>query len=101
MQYKYKGITKEGKRVKGVIVAGSFSEAKQILKNKNIIYESLEETTGGISLLPNIKKRPIKGSLMSAFAKELSSYLSSGMPLVTALKLMHNQHKNEKNTPHL
>jgi len=96
MQYKYKGITKEGKRVKGVIVAGSFSEAKQILKNKNIIYESLEETTGGISLLPNIKKRPIKGSLMSAFAKELSSYLSSGMPLVTALKLMHNQHKNEK-----
>jgi general secretion pathway protein F/type IV pilus assembly protein PilC len=96
MQYKYKGITKEGKRVKGVIVAGSFNEAKQILKNKNIIYENIEETTGGISLLPNIKKRPIKGSLMSAFAKELSSYLSSGMPLVTALKLMHNQHKNEK-----
>ncbi|NPA51087.1 MAG: type II secretion system F family protein, partial [Epsilonproteobacteria bacterium] len=44
----------------------------------------------------NIKKRPMKGSLMSAFSKELSSYLESGMPIVTALKLMYNQHKNEK-----
>ena len=95
MQYKYKGLTKEGKKVKGVIVAGSFNEAKGILKSKGIFYESLEEG-GGTALLSNLKKRPMKGALMSAFSKELASYLDSGMTIVTALKLMHNQHKNEK-----
>ena len=95
MQYKYKGLTKEGKKVKGVIVAGSFTEAKQILKLKGIYYQSLEEG-GGARLLSNLKKRPMSGALMSAFSKELSSYIDSGMTIVTALKLMHNQHKGEK-----
>jgi general secretion pathway protein F/type IV pilus assembly protein PilC len=96
MQYKYKGLTKEGKKVKGVIVAGSFNEAKSILKSKGIFYQSLEEGGSGGALLSNLKKRPMKGTLMSAFSKELASYLDSGMTIVTALKLMHNQHKNEK-----
>jgi len=95
MQYKYKGMTKEGKKVKGVIVASSFNEAKQILKTKGIFYESLVEG-GGTNLLSNLKKRPMNGTLMSAFSKELASYIDSGMTIVTALKLMHNQHKGEK-----
>ncbi len=98
MQFKYKGIDKNGKKVKGTIVAGSFSEAKQILKARNIFYESLQEIEGASSftLLPSLSKRQMSGDLMSAFAKELSSYIESGMPIVTALKLMLNQHKNEK-----
>ncbi len=96
MQYKYKGLTKEGKKVKGVIVANDYNEAKSILKSKGIFYQSLEESSSGVSLLSNIKKRPMNGALMSAFSKELASYLDSGMPIVTALKLMHNQHKKEK-----
>ena len=95
MQYKYKGLTREGKKVKGVIVAGSFNEAKGILKSKGIFYQSLEEG-GGTALLSNLKKRPMSGALMSAFSKELSSYIDSGMTIVTALKLMYNQHKGEK-----
>ena len=95
MQYKYKGLSKEGKKVKGVIVAGGYNEAKQILKMKGIFYQSLEEG-GGTNMLSNLKKRPMKGSLMSAFSKELASYIDSGMTIVTALKLMHNQHKSEK-----
>ena len=95
MQYKYKGLSKDGKKVKGVIVAGGYNEAKQILKTKGIFYQSLEEG-GGINMLSNLKKRPMNGTLMSAFSKELASYLDSGMTIVTALKLMHNQHKSEK-----
>ena len=94
MQYKYKGLNASGKKVKGVIVAGSFNEAKQILKAQGIFYENLEE--GGGTTLLNLKKRPMSGTLMSAFSKELASYIDSGMTIVTALKLMHNQHKNEK-----
>ncbi len=98
MQYKYKGLTKEGKKVKGVLVAGSFNEAKSILKSKGIFYQSLEESSSasGGAILSGLKKRPMNGALMSAFSKELASYLDSGMTIVTALKLMHNQHKNEK-----
>ncbi len=95
MQYKYRGLTKDGKNVKGVLVANSYNEAKQILRSKGIFYQSLEEG-GGVSLLSNLKKRPMNGALMSAFSKELASYLDSGMTIVTALKLMHNQHKGEK-----
>jgi len=95
MQYKYKGLSKEGKKVKGVIVAGSYNEAKQILKMKGIFYQSLEEG-GSTNILSNLKKRPMSGTLMSAFSKELASYIDSGMTIVTALKLMHNQHKSEK-----
>ena len=95
MQYKYKGLSKEGKKLKGVITAGSFNEAKQILKMKGIFYQSLEEG-GSTNILSNLKKRPMSGALMSAFSKELASYIDSGMTIVTALKLMHNQHKNEK-----
>ena len=95
MQYKYKGLSKEGKKVKGVIVAGNYNEAKQILKMKGIFYQSLEEGRG-TNILSNLKKRPMSGTLMSAFSKELASYIDSGMTIVTALKLMHNQHKGEK-----
>ena len=99
MQYKYKGLTKEGKKTKGIIVAGSINEAKQILKSKGIFYQSLEEGGNSASILSNLKKRPMNGVLMSAFSKELASYINSGMTIVTALKLMHNQHKNEKSMP--
>lgn len=94
MQYKYKGLNREGKKVKGIIVAGNFNEAKQILKTQGIFYQNLNES-GGDNLF-NLKKRPMSGTLMSAFSKELSSYVDSGMTIVTALKLMHNQHKSEK-----
>jgi general secretion pathway protein F/type IV pilus assembly protein PilC len=96
MQYKYKGLTKEGKKAKGVIVAGSLNEAKQILKSKGIFYQSLEESNSSGAIFSNFKKRPMNGALMSAFSKELASYIDSGMTINTALKLMHNQHKNEK-----
>ena len=95
MQYRYKGLSKEGKKVKGVITAGGYNEAKQILKTKGIFYQSLEESSS-TNMLSNLKKRPMNGNLMSAFSKELASYLDSGMTIVTALKLMHNQHKSER-----
>jgi len=36
------------------------------------------------------------GTLLSSMSKELSSYLNSGMTILTALKLMENQHQDEK-----
>ena len=36
------------------------------------------------------------GELLSTFSKELSSYLNSGMTILTAIKLLENQHEGEK-----
>ncbi len=40
--------------------------------------------------------RQMPGTILSAFAKEMASYFSSGMTVLTALKLMENQHRDEK-----
>ncbi len=94
MQFKYKGIDKSGQRVKGRITAGSEEEAKSQLRAQGIYYETLKAARelGWQALMT----RKMPGNQLSAFAKELSSYLGSGMTILTALRLMENQHRGEK-----
>ncbi|HHB94809.1 MAG TPA: type II secretion system F family protein [Campylobacterales bacterium] len=94
MLYKYKGITKEGKSVNGTIEASSTDEAKQKLKVQGIFYKDI--TTTKEITLKNFSKREMPGPLLSSFAKELSSYLNSGMAILTAIRLIEDQHQNEK-----
>ena len=94
MLYKYKGIDRSGKRVKGSISATNIDEAKQRLKSQGILYESIKEARD-FSFGSMIKKE-MKSNLLSSFSRELSSYIGSGMTISTALKLMENQHKDEK-----
>ncbi len=94
MLYKYKGMDRSGKRLKGTISATSEDEAKQKLKSQGIFYESLKESRD-FSLGFTMKK-DMSGTLLSNFSRELSSYIGSGMTIATALKLMENQHKDEK-----
>jgi len=92
--YKYKGIDRSGKRVKGTISASSQEEAGQKLKSQGILYESLKESRD--FSFGSLMKRDMSGGMLSNFSRELSSYLGSGMTIATALKLMENQHKGEK-----
>lgn len=94
MLYKYKGIDRSGKRVKGTISASSQEEAGQKLKSQGILYESLKESRD--FSFGSLMKRDMSGGMLSNFSRELSSYLGSGMTIATALKLMENQHKGEK-----
>ncbi len=94
MLYKYKGITKQGKSAKGSIEASTIDEAKQKLKMQGIFYQSINETSQ--INVKNFAKREMPGPLLSSFAKELSSYLNSGMAVLTAIKLIEGQHKKEK-----
>ena len=94
MLYKYKGITKQGKNAKGSIEASTIDEAKQKLKMQGIFYQSIQETSQ--INVKNFAKREMPGPLLSSFAKELSSYLNSGMAVLTAIKLIEGQHKKEK-----
>jgi len=94
MLYKYKGIDKSGKSAKGTITASSTEEAKQKLKSQNIYYNSLTQSKE--LSLEAFSKRQMSGVQLSTMSKELSSYIKSGMTILTALKLMENQHSTEK-----
>ncbi len=94
MLYKYSGITKIGKKVNGTLEASSEEEAKKKLKSQGIFYKNIS-TTKEITL-KNFSKREMPGPLLSSFAKELSSYLNSGMAILTAIRLIEDQHQKEK-----
>lgn len=94
MLYKYKGIDKNGKSAKGTITASTIEEAKQKLRSQKIYYDSLEESRQ--LSLEGFSKRAMSGVMLSNTSKELSSYLKSGMTILTALKLMENQHEDDK-----
>ncbi len=94
MLYKYKGLDQNGKTVKGTLTASTVEEAKQKLRSQKIYYNALEETKQ--LSMEAFSKRVMPGTLLSSMSKELSSYLNSGMTILTALKLMENQHHEEK-----
>ena len=94
MLFKYKGFDKTGKKVKGTVTASSIEEAGQKLRTQNIYHEGLTPTKE--FSLEAFSKRQMPGDLLSIFSKELSSYLNSGMTVLTAIKLLENQHEGEK-----
>jgi len=94
MLFKYKGFDKTGEKVKGTVNANSKEEAGHKLRTLNIYYESLALTKE--FSLEVFSKRQMPGELLATFSKELSSYLNSGMTILTAIKLLENQHEGEK-----
>ena len=94
MLYKYKGITKQGKNVSGTIEASAEDEAKKKLKIQGIFYKDITPTKE--ITFKNFSQREMPGPLLSSFAKELSSYLNSGMAILTAIRLIEDQHQKEK-----
>ncbi|TQV64450.1 MAG: type II secretion system F family protein [Sulfurovum sp.] len=99
MLYKYKGISKSGKKSSGNIEANSIEDAKIKLRALEIIYQSLSENDSSSSFV-DFSKREATGDMLSSFSKELSSYLNSGMTIVTAIKLLEGQHKEDKRYAH-
>jgi len=94
MLFKYKGFDKTGKKVKGTINASSIEEAGQKLRSSNLYYELLTPTKE--FSFDSFAKRKMPGELLATFSKELSSYLNSGMTILTAIRLLENQHEEEK-----
>jgi len=94
MLFKYKGFDKTGKKVKGTVNASSPEEAGQKLRTQNIYYEALIPSKE--FSLEAFSKRQMSGEMLATFSKELSSYLNSGMTILTAIKLLENQHEGEK-----
>lgn len=90
--YKYSGYDASGNSVKGAISASSLEEAKERLRNQNIVYKSVKPYHQFWIL--SAPQMPI--GKLSDLSVELSSYLRSGMTIMTAIKLMASQHENDR-----
>jgi len=94
MLFRYKGFDTSGNRVKGTISANTPEDAGQKLRNQNIYYESLRPAKS--FSLEALTQKQMAGEMLASFSRELSSYLKSGMTILTAIKLLENQHEGEK-----
>ena len=88
MIYKYKGIDKNGKKVKGEISATSLKEAKQKL-NSIIILEIKEKKN-----ITFYKK--ISNLELANFLNIFALYLKSSIPILKAISLTKEQTENSK-----
>jgi len=97
MIFKYKGITKDGKRVSDKVEALSLEEAKSKLRANGIIYEKISEEAKplfeGFELFG---RRKISPKELSALSRELAIYIRSGISIVAALKVVATHYERDK-----
>ncbi len=94
MLFKYKGIDKNSKRVKGYIEAKDIEEAKLKLKSRDIIYSLLKEKKRFFDF--DIFKKEIPSKQLATISRNLSIYLKSGVSsVVYAVKLEKNHYSDD------
>jgi len=97
MIFKYKGIDQNGKKVNSKIEANSLQEAKAKLKAKKIIYQSLTQESESIFKNLDLSfKYKIPPKELSALSRELAMYISSGITIVSALKIVQTHYEKNK-----
>lgn len=97
MIFKYKGLDQRGKKVSDRLEASSLEEAKSKLKAKKIIYQSISQDDR--SFFENFKfstKYKISSRELSVLSRELSMYISSGITIVSALKIVQSHYQKNK-----
>jgi len=97
MIFKYKGIDSDGKKVSQRVEAISLDEAKNKLRVKKIIYESISEDAP--AFYENIslsRKYKISPKELAGLSRELSMYIRSGITIVSALKIIQTHYEKNK-----
>ncbi len=97
MIFKFKGIDADGAKVSDKIEALSLQEAKQKLRAKKIIYQSIDEDSPSIfSNLDFSVKYKIPAKELASLSRELSMYIRSGITIVSALKIVQTHYEKNK-----
>ncbi len=97
MEFVYKGLNSEGKRISGTLDVASLDEAKRQLRSQGIIYSSLQHKVQW-ELFKIFGIREIPSSLLIRISRDLSVYLRAGVPLVRALSLQERQYIHQPKT---
>ncbi|MFW6152377.1 MAG: hypothetical protein ACOC6C_05325, partial [Verrucomicrobiota bacterium] len=77
--FEYKGYDRNGRTQSGLIDGSDLKEARERLASQGILAEKMKETRRGIR---------IRRSPRAEIYRELSSLLSAGVPLASALDLL-------------
>lgn len=92
--FEYKGLTKQGKNVKGIIDADSVRTARLKLKKDNIYVIDLKDRKKGPSATGK-KKAAAKGKVgvkdLSLMTRQLATLIKANIPLVDALTAVSEQ----------
>ncbi|BCK30770.1 type II secretion system F family protein [Vibrio cholerae] len=88
--YRWKGINSNGKKVSGQILAISEIEVRDKLKDQHIQIKKLKK--GSVSLLARLTHR-VKSKDITILTRQLATMLTTGVPIVQALKLVGDNHR--------
>ncbi|TQQ08241.1 type II secretion system F family protein [Vibrio cholerae] len=88
--YRWKGINSNGKKVSGQMLAISEIEVRDKLKDQHIQIKKLKK--GSVSLLARITHR-VKSKDITILTRQLATMLTTGVPIVQALKLVGDNHR--------
>jgi general secretion pathway protein F len=87
--FEYTAFNERGRRIFKIIDAESLEQAKERLKNNDVIVEK-------ISLLKNVKKANLTKDLVIHFTRDLMGLLKSGLPLYESLQTIEEKYRNQK-----
>ncbi|EPW3767431.1 type II secretion system F family protein [Vibrio fluvialis] len=88
--YRWKGINSTGKKVAGQILAISEIEVRDKLKEQHIQVKKIKK--GSVSVLTRLTNR-VKTKDITILTRQLATMLTTGVPIVQALKLVGDNHR--------
>ncbi|EEY98907.1 type 4 fimbrial assembly protein PilC [Vibrio sp. RC586] len=88
--YRWKGINSNGKKVSGQMLALNELEVRDKLKEQHIQIKKLKK--GSVSLLSRLTHR-VKTKDITILTRQLATMLTTGVPIVQALKLVGDNHR--------
>lgn len=94
--FRWQGIDSNNHSVKGVVTAYNQAEAIIQLRKKHIKVISIQRS---ITIPWSVNKRKIKPVEIALFTRQLSTFLTSGIPLIQSLKLIETQLNNSSFKP--
>ncbi|KJJ54096.1 type II secretion system protein F [Vibrio cholerae] len=88
--YRWKGINSNGKKVSGQMLAISEIEVRDKLKDQHIQIKNSKKDS--VSLLARLTHR-VKSKDITILTRQLATMLTTGVPIVQALKLVGDNHR--------
>ncbi len=88
--FNWKGINSTGRKVSGQILALAESEARDKLSEQNIKIKKIRK--GSVPLFTRLFQK-VKGKDITLLTRQLSTMLTTGVPIVQALKLVGDNHR--------
>ena len=93
--YKYIALMLNGKKIKGVINANDFNDARQKLREKKLRALELKEHSEGTLFKKRESKKKIKSDTISHFCRQYGIIIASGINSITGLESLAQRSGNK------